>query len=264
TVECPVCRNADISSYQLKSKSQKQEYNHFLVPEYMDISTGLKSHIDYKYLAVTVCNKCLFASPDIKDFNRTFLKLNREEKSETPIPVIRKFPSKKEKLRAIVCGIEAENRENYFNRPRDYNAAVTSYLLSLVRAEVETEVDIKLAYYKMGAYMLKIAAIKKNEGIRNITDIETACKYMEDAYQNTPDDKPEILARVVYLSTALNMALGRNNKARQYLQLFTKIKKSEMNTSQKTDSTLNKWENKSRNLWEDRERGDLFRDEIQE
>ena len=37
-VKCPVCNKKDITSYQLKAKSQDVEFNKFLVPKYKKIT----------------------------------------------------------------------------------------------------------------------------------------------------------------------------------------------------------------------------------
>ena len=65
---CPVCGREGISCFELRAKSQQIVKNKFLVPSYEGAS-GFKT-VDYSFLSVTVCPRCLFASPDKKDWNR--------------------------------------------------------------------------------------------------------------------------------------------------------------------------------------------------
>jgi len=67
-LKCPVCNRDDITCYALRAKSQQITFNKFIVPSYKGAS-GYKT-VDYSMIYTTVCPRCLFASPDKKDFIR--------------------------------------------------------------------------------------------------------------------------------------------------------------------------------------------------
>jgi hypothetical protein len=68
-LKCPVCNNEQVPSYELRAKSQAIQYNKFMTPIY-EGAMGYRT-VNYSRLAVSVCVRCLFSSPDKKDFIST-------------------------------------------------------------------------------------------------------------------------------------------------------------------------------------------------
>ena len=256
-VTCPVCGRTDLSCYELRAKSQQIIKNKFLVPCYEGAS-GYRT-VDYSFLAVTVCPRCLFASPDKKDWART----DGEDKSQMPANVIMTLQEKIGERKAILKSVI--DPEGYFKRPRTADSAVATYKLAMARAYVEAFYEQPYALYKLGAYSLRIAKISKDSGNDNRELLREALGYYEEAFRTSNCPSEEIEMQVIYSIVALNLKLDDPKKANSFLGVFTNLhneRTNEMKDNQKLNLIIiDKWNDKAKLLWEDRERADLFKDE---
>jgi uncharacterized protein (DUF2225 family) len=254
-VSCPVCGIEDITCYELRAKSQQITKNKFLVPLFQGAS-GFRT-VDYALVAVTVCPRCLFASPDKKDWMRT------DEKTQIPANVIMTLQEKIGERKAIMRAV-SEVR-GYFSRPRTADAAIASYQLSMARARVEAWYEQPYALYKLGAYSLRIAKIVKDTGGDNRDALREALGFFEESFRTSNSPSEEIEMQVIYTIVALNLKLGDHKKANSYIGVFTNLHNSramEMKEDPKLQTILiDRWSDKSKMLWEDRDREDLFKDE---
>ncbi len=255
---CPVCNKKNIVYHQLKSKTQKITQNLFLVPHYEGLS-GYKT-VDYNFLAVSVCPRCLFASADKKDFIRTDNMSGREHKSNVATNVIMTLQEKIGERKAILKSIS--NYQEYFQRPRTSEAAIASYRLANAKADVEALFDQPYAYYKMGFSTLKIAQIKKDGGQSNEQELQQALKYMEEAFTRSNCPAEEIEMQVIYTVIALYLRLENQKKAHAFLSVFDNIlndRKAEMKEKPGlTTTVIDKWRDRARRIWEDRDEPNLF------
>jgi uncharacterized protein (DUF2225 family) len=256
-VICPVCNREDIVCYELRAKSQQIVKNKFLVPGYEGAS-GFKT-VDYSFLAVTVCPRCLFASPDKKDWNRS----EGDTKSQIPgnaiITLQERIGERKTLLKSV------SDVEGYFRRPRIKEAAIVSYQLAISRAHVEAFYEQPYALYKLGAYSLRIAKILKEAGSDNREVLREALGYYEEAFRTSNCPSEEIEMQVIYSIVALSLKLEDPKKANSYIAVFANLHNDrviEMKDNPKLNLILiDKWTDKAKLLWEDRDRADLFKDE---
>jgi len=260
-VKCPVCNLEGLTFHELRAKSQQVAQNKFLVPMYTGAG-GFKT-IDYTLLAVAVCPHCLFASPDRKDFGRHDVSVHSDLKSQlsnnTIVSLQEKTPDRK-----LVLKING-NYEDYFKRPRSIEAAIDSYRLSLERAKVEAWYEQPYSYYKLGAYSLRIAKILKDTSKDNLSVLKDALQYFEEAFRTSNCPAEDIEMQVIYLITTLYLKLGDQKKANSYIAVFNNLHNSrieEMRENPKlTAATIDRWADKAKYLWEDRDMEDIFKDE---
>jgi uncharacterized protein (DUF2225 family) len=215
--------------------------------------------VDYSFLAVTVCPRCLFASPDKKDWARS----EGDDKSQMPANVIMTLQEKIGERKAILKSIP--DPDSYFKRPRTVDSAIATYKLALARAHVEAFYEQPYALYKLGAYSLRIAKIIMDSGGDNREVFREALGYYEEAFRMSNCPSEEIEMQVIYSIVALNLKLDDPKTANSYLGVFTNLhneRANEMKENPKLNLIIiNKWIEKAKMLWEDRDREDLFKDE---
>jgi uncharacterized protein (DUF2225 family) len=254
---CPVCGKDNISCCELRAKSQQIIKNKFLVPNYEGAS-GFKT-VDYSFLAVTVCPRCLFASPDKKDWSRT----EGDTKSQIPGNVILTLQERIGERKALLKSVT--DAEAYFKRPRVIDSVIASYNLAMARAHVEAFYEQPYALYKLGAYSLRIAKILKDCGKDNREALREALGYYEEAFRTSNCPSEEIEMQVIYTITALCLKLEDPKKANSYIGVFGNLHNDrviEMKDNPKLNLILiDKWTDKAKELWEDRDMKDLFKDE---
>jgi uncharacterized protein (DUF2225 family) len=254
-ITCPVCGMEDIQCYELRAKSQQIQKNKFLVPSYL--GTAEYRTVDYTLIAVTVCPRCLFASPDKKDWTRT------EERTQLPNNVIMTLQEKIGERKAILKTVS--DVKNYFVRPRSTDSALVSYQLAMARARVEAWYEQPYALYKLGAYALRIAKIIKDADGDNRESLREALGFLEEAFRTSNCPSEEIEMQVIYSIVALNLKLGDQKKANSFIGVFTNLHNNrvmEMKEDPKLQLIIiDKWTEKAKYLWEDRDREDLFKDE---
>ena len=218
-VTCPVCGQTDISGYELRAKSQAITQNKFLVPLYKG-ANGYRT-VDYTLLSVTVCPRCLFASPDKKDFSRPVTDTTGEVKSRLTSNLILSLQEKIGERKRLLSGIS--NYRAYFERPRIDQAAMDSYRLAMGRARVETDHELPYAYYKQGSCALRMAKIMKDGKKNNTEMLRTALGMFEESFRRSECPSEEIEMQVLYLIVALSAKLGDARKAKLYTSSFKSL-----------------------------------------
>ncbi|NLW33244.1 MAG: DUF2225 domain-containing protein [Fibrobacter sp.] len=260
-VKCPVCYKDQIPCYELKAKSQQITLNKFLVPLY-EGAGGFRS-CDFSYITVTVCPQCLFASPDKKDFSRKSSANNSWIKGQLSGNLISALKEKTEERKEIIKNVN--DYADYFKHPRLDNSAIASYRLAMARAKVEAWHEQPYAFYKLGSYALRIAYIMKEVHQDNTKVLIEALSYFEEAFKTSNCPQEEIEMQVIYLIVALNLKLGDFKKANSYIGVFSSLhstRVAEMKDNPKLNTVhIDKWSDKAKYLWEDREISDLFENE---
>ncbi len=260
TVKCPVCNQNDITCYELRAKSQQVTYTKFLAPRY-EGALGYRT-VDYGSISVTVCPRCFFASPDKKDFTRPSPG-GGEVKSQVFSNVIMTLQERIGERKALLKYIS--DYQSFFKRPRTDEAAIASYKLAMMRAKIEAWYEQPYSFYKLGAYSLRIAQIIKDSGGDNREMLREALGYLEEAFRTSNCPAEEIEMQVIYLIVALYLKLGDFKKANSYIAVFANLRTNrlaEMKENPKLSSaTIDKWNDKAKTLWEDRDREDLFTEE---
>lgn len=255
-VKCPVCNKENIIRYELRAKSQQITQNKFLVPLY----NGAPPYrtVDYTMVAVTVCPRCLFASPDKKDFIYAGVKeQNKTQLSSNVLMTLQEKIGERKGLLKPGCDIET-----YFGRNRTREAVIDSYRLAIARAKVEAWFEQPYSLYKIGAANLRIAKITKDAGIDNSDSLRDALHYCEEAFKASNCPSEEIEMQVIYTIVALYLKLNDHKKANSYIGVFNNLhntRTAEMRSDPKLTLTIiDKWSEKAKFLWEDRDRNDLF------
>lgn len=260
-IQCPVCNQDKITRYELRAKSQQITQNKFLVPLY-EGATPYKT-VDYTFFATTVCPRCLFASSDKKDFIHAGVTGQKETKSQLTTNALMTLQEKiGERKSLIPVGCDPTT---YFNRNRTYAAAIDSYRLSIARANIEAWYEQPNSYYKLSAYSLRIAHIMHQANLDNREVLREALLQCEEAFKTSNCPAEEIEMQVVYLIVALNLKLGDQKKANSYIGVFGNIhntRVAEMRSNPKlTTVAIDKWADKAKYLWEDRDDPNLFKNE---
>lgn len=257
-LKCPVCNFDNVICYELRAKSQQITYNKFMVPIYSG-AMGYRM-VDYTLIAVNVCSRCLFASPDKKDF--IYSTGNRSNMSQIPPNTLITLQERIGERKALLKSVTDPG--GYFKRPRDDDAAILSYRLAIMRAGVEAYYEAPYSYYKMGAYALKIAKIIKDGGGNNEDTLGEALEYLSDCFKLSNAPSEDIEYQTIYTIIALNMRLKNESKAASYLGVFDKITadlKRKMREDPKIILTyVDKWTQRAKSLWEDRDNPLLFKD----
>jgi uncharacterized protein (DUF2225 family) len=258
---CPVCGREKVPRHALRPKSQQIQQNKFLVPTY-EGTLGYRT-VDYTLHAVTVCPRCLFASPDKKDFTRSATDDQEEVESQLTGDVIAALQEKAGERRAMLKSIS--DFEEYFAFARLDDAAIASYRLAMARAGVEASYERPYSLYKLGAYALRIAKIMKDAGMDNQEVLREALGYFEETFQRCNCPAEEIEMQVIYTLVALSLKLGDSEKARSYVGAFDGLRNARI-ARMKHDSgldtlTIDKWAEKANSLWKNRDDPDLFENE---
>lgn len=219
SVACPVCGQTDITGYELRAKSQAIQLNKFLVPAYKG-ANGYRT-VDYTLLSVTVCPRCLFASPDKKDFSRPATDKANEVKSQLTSNLIISLQEKIGERKRLLSGVS--NCMDYFERPRTMQAAIDAYRLALARARVETWHEFPYAYYKQGSYLLRIAKIQKDAQRPNTDMLLEALTCFEESFRRSECPSEEVEIQALYLIVALAAKTGDARKAKIYTSAFKSL-----------------------------------------
>ncbi|MFW5775346.1 MAG: DUF2225 domain-containing protein [Chitinivibrionales bacterium] len=255
---CPVCNQQNLICYELRAKSQQIVQSKFLVP----VHTGALGYrtVDYNMLSISVCPRCLMASSDKKDFIRKSASGPTTIKSQLPNMIIMNLQEKIGERRAFLKSVN--DYASYFRRPRGVDAAIASYRLAMQRASVEALFEQPYSYYKMGAYALRIAQLIKNSGNDNTQSLQEALTFFEEAFRNSNCPAEEIEMQVVYSIVALNLKLNNPQKANSYIGVFQNLRNTraaEMKENPRLSPvTIDKWYEKAKTLWEDRDMEELF------
>jgi len=257
-VNCPICGHVGFVSYEQRAKSQQMVQTVFLVPVYTG-AKGFKT-VDYTRLAVAVCPKCLFASPDRKNFNYASFTGNSEEKSSLNVGVILALKDKIEERKELLP--KALDNPDYFKRERSTEVAIESYRLAMARAMVEVELMQPYGYFKLGSYALKIAYIMKSDGQDETEIYREAIGYFEKSFAKSECQTDELEMQVVYLIVTLYIKLGDFTQANSYLSCFSKLI-TERQEAMKKNPSLNthwieKWQDRARFNWEERDNPEFF------
>lgn len=259
-VKCPICNQSDIICYELKAKSLTSTPDRFMVPRY----TGVRPFrtLNYSLIAVTVCPSCLFASPDKRDFTTFSVQSRTENKTQISpfvLEILRQKIDERKKLLPTAGDFSV-----YFKHPRSVDSALASYKLATHRALAEASLETPLAWYKAGMYSLKSAMLLRDARKDDEPMLKEASECLAKCFRNSELAKiPELEYQMVYTLSALYLRLGDQAKCQSFLGVLEKWK-GELEKQAKDDPRVNtglieKWVEKIKDLWTDREQPDLWK-----
>ena len=256
-LECPVCKNLGIEYYEMRAKSQFLYHDQFMTPMYKGIN-GYKT-VNFAHYAMGVCPKCLFASPDKKDFCSVSLVTKQKVASKVPPIVLGDLlEGMGERLTILE---ELPDKDGLFQFPRSAISAINSYRLAIERVNVELRHRLPYSYYKLGSYWTRIALIERLAHMNDEASLEMAAESFKKAFLNSDFPNPDLEFQSVYIIFAIYMRLDLMDEGRKYMALFDTAKSDFENGVRHEPSGLSavkKWKDKAVSLWESREDDDLW------
>lgn len=256
-VKCPVCNQAEIVCYELKAKSLNIAHDRFLAPRY----TGIKPFrsVNFTLFAVTVCPACLFASPDKRDFVTFSVQARTENKSQLSPFVLEELRKRVDTRKKMIT---APDFAVFFAHPRSPEASIAGYRLAIHRAQVESSMETPLAWYKAGMYALKIALLQRDSGKDDTEILKEGAKYLANSFKSSELKQPDLECQLLYLLSAVYLRIGEQAQCQSYMGVLEKwkseIAKGKGDNPEMTVAHVDRWLDKAKELWTDREQPDLW------
>lgn len=258
-VDCPVCKLWSLNSYELKAKSLTIANDPFLAPVYE--STGKFQPLNFLTASITICTRCLFASPDRKDFV-VYNKLRRQsDPSQIPVPILAEMNDATPARLALrdSMGIGDE----LFKVPRNLAAAALSYQLADMRAAHEVTAGLPNAHFKRASYWIRIALLRRQGGMDDVSALESSLEHYQQAFMHSDFPTPSLEYQSLYVMFSIHLYLGRTKEARDYLAVLDKtrqeLEKSNAPSAPANLNLIKKWIDMGRNRWEDREEARIWK-----
>jgi hypothetical protein len=251
-VDCPICKKWGLNSQELRAKSLSTMNDPFMAPVYM--TTGHFQEINYLLACVTICDGCLLASPDRRDFvlyNRT---TRQNQDSQLAPQVLRELKETTEKRKAFFekTGIG----DALFKIPRSYAAAIVSYQFADIRAEIEGGAKVLGAFYKRGNYWTRIALLCRQAGMDDHQALEVAAEHFKTAFMLSDFPKVELEFQTLYILFNIYLYFEKPKEARDYLTVLDKTRQDlekKENVPENVLPAIKKWLDMGKNRWDDRD-----------
>jgi uncharacterized protein (DUF2225 family) len=258
-LKCPVCQTAGIECHELKSKSMSVSHDRFHVPRYAPVR-GFKT-MNFNMISVTVCPKCLFASPDKRDFITWSIQQKADVKSQLGPFVIEELKQKLEQRKAMLPGVS--DYAKHFRHPRSATAAVDSYRLAVHRALIEATLDVPLSYYKAAMYHLKIAMFLRDTGKDDEPAIREALPLMMKAFGRNDSENPDFEYQLLHVLVAMHIRLKELEGAQSYLGVLERAKVEKLKAAAADPGlkigAVEKFTEATKELWTSRLDPDLWK-----
>jgi uncharacterized protein (DUF2225 family) len=261
---CPICRYANVVGYHLRSKSLVIEETLLIVPHYS--ASSQYGAVDYTVLQTAVCPKCLFASPDPKDWTRvnTFNGTITDSQLLVHSALIKDIKMQEKERHARYP--DAKSNLKYFLRPRDAKKGLESIELSIMRAMLEKEYSLPAVNYKIGKQYLKYADIKARNGEDPTEARKEAEKYLSAAIKESDCDNLALEMECMYLVVVMALAGKDKDKAASFIRIARDLlmqkqqqNKEEPKAELRTEITIvEKWLKRIANQWEFRDDPSYF------
>ncbi len=251
-VDCPVCKLWSLKSYELKAKSLTVVNDPYMAPVFE--STGKFQPLNFLTASITVCTRCLFASPDRKDFIQ-YNKLRRQTDPSQIIPSVITALSESTAERQALRDSTGIGDE-LFKVPRNLAAAALSYQLADLRAAAEVKGKIQGAWFKRGSYWVRIALLRRQAGMDDTDALRTATEHYKMAFMHSDFPTQALEFQTLYVLFTIHLRLGDAKVARDYLAILDKTRQDMEKSSVVEPGTINilkKWIDQGRNRWDDRE-----------
>ncbi|MDR2732764.1 MAG: DUF2225 domain-containing protein [Fibromonadaceae bacterium] len=257
-VDCPICKKWGLNSQELRAKALSTMNDPFMAPVY--ISPGTFQNINYLLACVTVCEGCMLASPDRKDFvlyNRT---TRQNQDSQLAPQVIRELKETTDKRKAFFekTGIG----DALFKLPRSNAAAIVSYQFADIRAEIESGAKVQGAYYKRGNYWTRIALLCRQAGMDDRKPLEIAAEHFKTAFTLSDFPKAELEFQTLYILFNLFLYFEKPKEAREYLSVIDKTRQDLEKKDIVPDGILpaaKKWLEMGKTRWDDRDEPNFWK-----
>jgi len=248
SVTCPICKTK-IDAYELKAKSLIIKENKFKVPFYYD-GANYES-VDFNRYRVTVCPKCLFASPDKKDFNRVNSFSKKDEYSQIHKNILHAI-DENINSRILLVNNSKKIIKSFGDYPRAVSTAVYSYKLAILRSIQEEKHMFQNAHLKHGGYILRLIKLSKEMGESSeelMALYVEAFHVFEKGYELANFSSKDLEFYNLYLLIATLLYIGRKDEAINYNAQIPKLIE-ECGYDKKILKESIKWENSIKDLFE--------------
>lgn len=258
-LKCPVCKLEGIQGNELRAKSQIVFKDQFETPIYRG-TNGFRT-CNYSLYSITVCPKCLFASPDKKDFMWYKTSMHSYQESQLSARTLSDLiDTIGERLTIFE---DFQDKHLIFQHPRSWNTAILTYKLALERVKVELRTEEFYALYKQGSYWSKIALLERQNNVDDESSLEMALTSFKEAYLKSDFPSPNLEFQTCYVIYKILLRFDQTKEARDYLGSMERIKTELENEKKRgggSDSlgSLLKWIQKAKEFWEDREQDDIW------
>lgn len=252
---CPCCREKEIVHRELRASAMAVKNDPFLAPVYSPI--GKFEKLNYLTVAVAVCPKCFFASPDKKDF----IQYNRTTKQTIPSQLGTGLISSLQDSLAERMEIveKAKVGKNFAEFPRSIPLAILSYRLADHRAKIESESKNPYAIYKRASYATRISLLHRQANLDEIPSLEHALTLFQEAFYRTDFPNANLEFQSCFIIFSILLRFGKEKEARDYL---TVMEQSKVEVQERNDpaalQALNTWLGMAKARWEDRKDPDLW------
>ncbi len=253
---CPSCKQKGIQHQELRAASLMVKHDPFLAPVYF--STGKYQNLNYLTCAVAICPRCLFASPDKKDFVQFDLSRRQFVQSQIPPPVIREihdaWPARRVLQESVV-----PDRPDFFQCPRPFSVALFSYRLADMRATIEADNKVPFATFKRANYWVRMALLQRQSGKDDSPMLEKALQNFKSAFylSDFPSSAAEFQSCFVLFS--LYLRFGQLKEARDYISILEQCKKNIGDRKEPNAAkVLDHWLDQAKKRWEDKDNPELW------
>jgi len=254
-LSCPCCRYKGIIHRELRASALSVKNDAFLAPVYFPI--GKSQALNYLTIAVAVCPKCFFASPDKKDF----VQFNRTTRQSVPSQIPPGILSALQDDTAARQEIVETSKlgADFTGCPRPYPLAILSYRLANARARIEAENKVQFAIYKRANYATRLALLHRQAGLDDTAELENALALFKDAFYRTDFPNANSEFQSCFIIFTILIRFGKMKEARDYVTVMEQSKKEVEERKDRTaGAALSQWLGMSKARWEDKDNPKLW------
>jgi hypothetical protein len=210
---------------------------------------------------MVVCDSCLLASPDRKDFVIYNATTRQTQYSQLSNQMIKELEETRDLRKAFLekTGI---TKEALTQIPRSYAAAIVSYQLADARAEIEADLKVVGAYYKRGNYWTRIALLCRQAGMDDKRALEIATEHLKTAFIKSDFPKVDLEYQTLFIIFSIYLSFGKQKEAMDYMNVLGKtIQELDKLNDPRNEALLyaKKWMDQIRNRWDDRDYPEIWK-----
>lgn len=255
-LECPCCRQKGVLHRELRASAMAVKNDAFLAPAYFPMAKY--QSLNYLTVAVAVCPRCLFASPDKKDF----IQFNRTTRQNIPSQISMGILSEIQDTLAERQELldQAKAGKDFSQSPRPYPLAILSYKLADQRAKVESESKTPFSVFKRAHYWTRVALLLRQAQQDDKPALEKALQLFKEAFFQTDFPNANAEFQSCFIIFSLYLRFGMQKEARDYVTVMEQSKKDvEARKDPTALPALNQWLGMAKARWEDKDNPDLWK-----
>jgi len=254
-VDCPCCSQKGIPHRELRASAMAQKNDPFLAPVYTPLAKF--QPLNFLMVNVTVCPRCLLASPDKKDFiqfNRTTRQTVPSQLSSGIIAEIQDSIAERQEMLE-----RAHIKPEFQLCPRSSDVAILSYQLADHRARIEAESKHQFSIFKRANYHTRIALLQRQAGIDDTATLQKALTLFKEAYYRTDFPNANAEFQSCFLIFSIFLRFNQLKEAREYISVMEQSKKDvEARKDPAAVQALNTWLGMTKARWDDRDNPRLW------